>query len=140
MTVSQRNCWKLWRTWAEHAPDFEGSLDELLSLLHRVAWLRWCPDAIDNSWGDAERVAEIARADSAEDAQLFYQIALNGKRDIGLAPDPRAGFEMVMLRMLAFRPAAVIDDSLGPADLQVVATPESQRCARGGHRPRKKVR
>lgn len=122
----------------QHAPDFEGSLDELLSLIHRVAMAQVVPDAIDNSWGDAERVGQIARAFSAEDAQLFYQIALNGKRDIGLAPDPRAGFEMIILRMLAFRPAAVIDDSLGPADLQVVETPESQRVPGEGTPPTKK--
>lgn len=102
---------------AEHAPDFAGSLDELLSLLHRVALAQVVPDAIDNSWGDAERVAAIAKRLTAEDAQLFYQMALNGKRDIALAPDPRKGFEMILLRMLAFRPAAVIDDSIDAASL-----------------------
>jgi DNA polymerase-3 subunit gamma/tau len=113
----------------EHAPDFEGGLDELLSLIHRVAMAQVVPDAIDNSWGDAERVAQIASAITAEDAQLFYQIALNGKRDIGLAPDPRGGFEMILLRMLAFRPAAVIDESLGPEDLQPVAQPNQPSAA-----------
>jgi DNA polymerase-3 subunit gamma/tau len=113
----------------EHAPDFEGGLDELLSLIHRVAMAQVVPDAIDNSWGDAERVGQIASAITAEDAQLFYQIALNGKRDIGLAPDPRGGFEMILLRMLAFRPAAVIDDSLGPEDLQPVAQPNQSSAA-----------
>lgn len=106
---------------SEHAPDFEGSLDEMLSLIHRVATAQVVPDAIDNSWGDAERVAQIARGLTAEDAQLFYQLALNGKRDIALAPDPRRGFEMILLRMLAFRPAAVIDDSVSPNDLQAIA-------------------
>ena len=105
---------------AEHAPDFEGGLYELLSLLHRVAMAQSVPDAIDNSWGDAEQVAALASSLTAEDAQLFYQLALNGKRDIALAPDPRQGFEMIMLRMLAFRPAVVIDESLGPEDLQEV--------------------
>ena len=105
---------------SEFAPDFEGSLDELLSLIHRVATAQVVPDAIDNSWGDAERVGQIARAITAEDAQLFYQVALNGKRDIALSPDPRRGFEMILLRMLAFRPAAVIDDSVRPQDLQQV--------------------
>jgi DNA polymerase-3 subunit gamma/tau len=113
----------------EHAPDFEGGLDELLSLIHRVAMAQVVPDAIDNSWGDAERVGQIASAITAEDAQLFYQIALNGKRDIGLAPDPRGGFEMILLRMLAFRPAAVIDESLGPEDLQPVAQPNQPSAA-----------
>ncbi|NCF16998.1 MAG: DNA polymerase III subunit gamma/tau [Haliea sp.] len=114
---------------AEHAPDFEGSLDELISLLHRVAVAQAVPDAIDNSWGDAQRVASIATSLTAEDAQLFYQIALNGKRDITLAPDPRSGFEMILLRMLAFRPAAVIDESLGPEDLQSVVAPTDQAAA-----------
>ncbi len=105
---------------SEFAPDFAGSLDELLSLIHRVATAQVVPNAIDNSWGDAERVAQIARAITAEDTQLFYQMALNGKRDFALSPDPRRGFEMILLRMLAFRPAAVIDDSVRPEDLQNV--------------------
>ena len=114
---------------AEHAPDFEGSTDELISLVHRVAVAQAVPDAIDNSWGDAERVAALARSISAEDAQLFYQIAINGKRDMAMAPDPRAGFEMLLLRMLAFRPAAVIDDSLTAADLAPVPAPAPQDTA-----------
>jgi DNA polymerase-3 subunit gamma/tau len=115
---------------AEHAPDFESSLDELISLVHRVAIAQAVPDAIDNHWGDAARIGEIAASLTAEDAQLFYQIALNGKRDIALAPEPRGGLEMILLRMLAFRPAAVIDDSLGPADLQP-AQPQPQPAAEG---------
>ncbi|MDG2271865.1 MAG: DNA polymerase III subunit gamma/tau, partial [Halioglobus sp.] len=110
---------------SEYAPDFEGSLDELLSLIHQVATAQVVPDAIDNSWGNAERVSQIARAISAEDAQLFYQMALNGKRDIALSPDSRRGFEMILLRMLAFRPAAVIDETLRPEDLQSVVSPEN---------------
>lgn len=108
---------------SEHAPDYEGSLDELISLVHRMAVAQVVPDAIDNSWGDAQRVAALAASVSAEDTQLFYQVALNGKRDMAYSPDPRSGFEMLLLRMLAFRPAAVIDDSLSAEDLQPVATP-----------------
>ena len=114
VSVDDRHrCLGIVQRMAEHAPDFEGSLDELLSLVHRVATAQVVPDAIDNSWGDAERVGQLARAITAEDAQLFYQIALNGKRDIALSPDPRRGFEMILLRMLAFRPAAVIDRQCG---------------------------
>jgi DNA polymerase-3 subunit gamma/tau len=91
---------------AQHAPDFEGSLDELTSLLHRVAIAQAVPKAVDGSRGDAARVADFARAITAEDLQLFYQMAINGKRDLALAPDLRAGFEMILLRMVAFRPAA----------------------------------
>jgi DNA polymerase-3 subunit gamma/tau len=121
---------------AELAPDFEGSLDEVLSLLHRVALAQMVPDAIDNSWGDADRVAQIARALTAEDAQLFYQMALNGKRDIGLSPDARRGFEMIMLRMIAFRPAPMLDDTIPDGQLQH-ATP-TERPAGEGSAPAKK--
>ena len=95
---------------AEHAPDFEGSLDEIVSLLHRVAVAQAVPEAIDNRWGDSDKIAALASAITAEDAQLFYQIAITGKRDLPLAPDPRIGFEMVLLRMVAFRPAAAVTD------------------------------
>jgi DNA polymerase-3 subunit gamma/tau len=116
---------------AEHAPDFEGSLDELISLLHRVAVAQAVPEAIDNSWGDAERVAQIAASLTAEDVQLYYQVALNGKRDLVVVPEPRSGFEMVLLRMIAFRPAAVIDESLGPDDLLEVQGAAAQEAAVG---------
>ncbi|MDA8752821.1 DNA polymerase III subunit gamma/tau, partial [Halieaceae bacterium] len=114
---------------AEHAPDFEGSLDEMISLLHRVAVAQLVPEAIDNSWGDAERVAAIAASFSADDTQLFYQTALNGKRDLPLAGDSRSGFEMVLLRMIAFRPAAVIDPAITPGDLQPVPAGHSSKNA-----------
>lgn len=108
---------------AEYAPDFEGTLDELLSVIHRVATAQAVPDAIDNSWGDAQRVAQLAKAITAEDAQLFYQMALTGKRDIELSPDPRKGFEMILLRMMAFRPGVVIDDNVQAEQLQGVDAP-----------------
>ncbi|MBE9540172.1 MAG: DNA polymerase III subunit gamma/tau [Proteobacteria bacterium] len=114
---------------AEHAPDFEGSLQELISMIHRVAVAQVVPEAIDNSWGDAERIAKIAASVSAEDTQLYYQVAINGKRDMAYAADPRSGFEMILLRMIAFRPAAVLDESLAPGDVQPVATLEKQNVA-----------
>ncbi|MEZ5502586.1 MAG: DNA polymerase III subunit gamma/tau [Halioglobus sp.] len=120
---------------AQYAPDFEGSLDELLSLVHRVATAQVVPDAIDNSWGDAERVRQLAEAITAEDAQLFYQIALNGKRDLGLSPDLRRGFEMVLLRMIAFRPVEMIDEDNNTADLTFAGT---SRVAAGEGGPREK--
>ncbi|AKH20060.1 DNA polymerase III subunit gamma/tau [Sedimenticola thiotaurini] len=92
---------------AEMAPDFAGVLQDLLSLLHRVALVQAVPDAIDNSAGDQEQVIGLANRLSPGDVQLFYQIGLVGQRDLPLAPDPRAGFEMVLLRMLAFRPQGV---------------------------------
>ncbi|MES9958255.1 MAG: DNA polymerase III subunit gamma/tau [Sedimenticola sp.] len=90
---------------AEMVPDFSGALQDLLALLHRVALAQVVPDALDNSAGDEEQVRDLVTRLSAEDVQLFYQIGLMGQRDLPLAPDHRVGFEMVLLRMLAFRPA-----------------------------------
>jgi len=92
---------------AEMAPDFAGVLQDLLSLLHRIALAQAVPDAMDNSAGDEAQVNALAGKLSPGDVQLFYQIGLIGQRDLPLAPDPRAGFEMVLLRMLAFRPQGV---------------------------------
>ncbi len=106
---------------SEHAPDYAGTLQEMIALLHRVAVAQAVPTAIDNSWGDAERVAELAGQATAEDIQLFYQMALTGKRDITLSGDLRSGLEMVLLRMIAFRPALVVDESLSGAELEPAA-------------------
>ncbi|MDP4766305.1 MAG: DNA polymerase III subunit gamma/tau, partial [Pseudomonadales bacterium] len=88
----------------EYAPDYSGLLADILALLHRVAVAQALPEGIDNSLGDREEVLAIASHLSREDVQLYYQIGLIGQRDLALAPDPRTGFEMVMLRMLAFVP------------------------------------
>jgi len=88
----------------EYAPDYSGLLADILSLLHRVAVAQALPEGIDNSLGDREEVMAIANNLGREDVQLYYQIGLIGQRDLALAPDPRTGFEMVMLRMLAFVP------------------------------------
>ncbi len=90
---------------AEQGPDWGGVLAEILNVLHRVAIAQALPEAIDNGQGDRERVLALAQALPAEDVQFYYQMGLIGRRDLPLAPDPRSGFEMVLLRMLAFRPA-----------------------------------
>ncbi|ANF26988.1 DNA polymerase III subunit gamma/tau [Stutzerimonas stutzeri] len=90
---------------AEQGPDWAGVLAEMLNVLHRVAVAQALPDAVDNGQGDRDRVLALAQALPAEDVQFYYQMGLIGRRDLPLAPDPRSGFEMVMLRMLAFRPA-----------------------------------
>jgi DNA polymerase III subunit gamma/tau len=90
---------------AEQGPDWSGVLSEMLNVLHRVAIAQALPDAVDNGQGDRERVLQLAQALPAEDVQFYYQMGLIGRRDLPLAPDPRGGFEMVLLRMLAFRPA-----------------------------------
>lgn len=92
---------------AEHAPDYSSALEEILTLLHRVAVAQAVPDASDNGLGDQAVIKELAAKMPAEDLQLFYQLGLNGRRDLPMAPDPRSGFEMVLLRMLAFKPAGI---------------------------------
>jgi DNA polymerase-3 subunit gamma/tau len=88
----------------DFAPDYAVLLADLLSLLQRIAVAQAVPDAIDDSLADRATVLRLAGHLPAEDVQLFYQIGLIGRRDLALAPDPRGGFEMVLLRMLAFRP------------------------------------
>ncbi len=90
---------------AEQGPDWAGVLAEILNVLHRVAIAQALPEAVDNGQGDRDRVLALAEALPAEDVQFYYQMGLIGRRDLPLAPDPRGGFEMVLLRMLAFRPA-----------------------------------
>lgn len=92
---------------AEHGPDFVAVLNDMLSVLHRVAIAQALPEAVDNGQGDRETVLSLARQMTAEDVQLYYQSGLIGRRDLPLAPDPRSGFEMVLLRMLAFRPDGI---------------------------------
>ncbi len=92
---------------AEHGPDWAGVLAEILNALHRIAIAQLLPDAIDNGQGDRAQVLELAAIIPPEDVQFYYQLGLIGRRDLPLAPDPRDGFEMVLLRMLAFRPASL---------------------------------
>ena len=95
------------RQLADHGPDWMGVLGELLGVLHRVSVAQVLPEAVDNAQGDREQILQLAEALPAEDTQFYYQVALLGWRDLPLAPDARDGFEMVMLRMLAFRPASL---------------------------------
>ncbi|SJM94134.1 DNA polymerase III subunit gamma/tau [Crenothrix polyspora] len=88
------------------SPDFGDVLAQILQVLHRTALLQVVPTAIDQDF-DAEMLNTLATQFTPEDVQLYYQIALMGQKDLDLAPDPRSGFEMVMLRMLAFRPVKI---------------------------------
>jgi DNA polymerase-3 subunit gamma/tau len=88
----------------EWAPDYAQVLEELASLLARIALKQVVKDFDGDDLYAPEVLERLARATSAEDIQLYYQTAIIGRRDLALAPDPRTGFEMVLLRMLAFRP------------------------------------
>ncbi|WP_323750804.1 DNA polymerase III subunit gamma/tau [Marinobacter sp.] len=91
---------------SDFAPDYDVILADLLSLFHRVTMEQVVPGSADNAMGDAAQAQALARKLSAEDAQLFYQTALMGRKDLAITPDARMGFEMTLLRMLAFRPGA----------------------------------
>ena len=84
--------------------NLETALDELAEAMHRIALIHAAPGFRDPERADWESLVERAAQISPEDAQLYYQIAITGSRDLGLAPDPRTGLEMTLLRMLAFRP------------------------------------
>ncbi|TQV47299.1 DNA polymerase III subunit gamma/tau [Xanthomonas perforans] len=91
---------------AEFSPDWSGVLEALAEALHRVQVQQLVPSVA--FVGDGIDPTPFAAQLRPEVVQLWYQMALNGRRDLYLAPSPRAGFEMAVLRMLAFRPAAAV--------------------------------
>lgn len=116
----------------EQGVDFSSAVDELASVLHRCALAQAVPGAIDPEFGDAERVAELAGKMTAEDVQLFYELAHNARPQVVQASDPRAAFEMLALRLLAFRPVGVLDPGLTAEDLLELpmSTPEVDDAAK----------
>jgi len=122
---------------AEQAPDYDQALSDVLSIWHQVAILQTVPEALDKGVGNYSELLNLAAVASKEDVQLFYQICLLGRKDLHLAPDLKSGFEMVMLRALAFRPDAnppVREASSAPAPQEAesqvkkseAAAPEAQ--------------
>ncbi len=89
---------------AEQSADFADVLVNLLSVFHLAALIQQVPQTLEEDAPHAKQVLAIAEALAPETIQLFYQIALVGRRDLALAPDPKSGFEMVLLRMMSFRP------------------------------------
>jgi DNA polymerase-3 subunit gamma/tau len=85
--------------------DFETVLSELAEVLHRMGLVQLVPAYTDPERADWPSIEALAQKLSPEDVQLYYQIAIQGRRDMSLAPNPRTGLEMTLLRMLAFRPA-----------------------------------
>ncbi|MGD8346055.1 MAG: DNA polymerase III subunit gamma/tau [Lysobacterales bacterium] len=111
---------------AAQSRDLESVLVDLAELLHRVTLVQCAPGYRDADRSDWPSIEELAGSLGIEDAQLFYQVALKGRSEIGLAPDPRTGLEMTLLRMLAFRPAnAAAPGSVAPTEVR----PSSSRGA-----------
>jgi DNA polymerase III subunit gamma/tau len=103
------------RTLEQWSPDYAQVLDELASLLVRVATKQVVSDYESEEVFAPELIEKLAKAMSPEDVQLYYQTAITGRRDLHMAPEPRIGFEMTLLRMLVFRPAGEVAVSAGTA-------------------------
>lgn len=99
----------------ERSLSFDAALAELALLLHQIALAQSVPQAIPTELPERARIMDLASQFTPEDTQLCYQIALLGRRDLGLAPDEFAGFTMCLLRMLAFAPGDVADKAVNPA-------------------------
>ena len=108
----------------ERAPDYREVLADLAAVLQKLALLQAVPDLQLDEAEDIETYKRLAGALSPEDAQLFYQIAIVGRRDLELAPDVRGGFEMILLRMLAFSMAegAQVQPSSGAPPAKIAAS------------------
>jgi DNA polymerase-3 subunit gamma/tau len=88
----------------EFAPDYGQILDQLAALLERIALQQLLPEYAGDDLFPIAVVRDLAARISREDVQLYYQTAILGRRDLALAPEPRTGFRMTLIRMLAFRP------------------------------------
>ena len=114
------------------ARDMAVLLQDLAEALHRVALIQQLPDYRDDTRSDWESLVELAARFDAEDLQLFYQIAITGRRDLVLAPNERSGCEMTLLRMLAFQPDAPGGSSERPAAADAPASSVSSSRAEAG--------
>ena len=89
---------------ATRSLSYSAALQDLGTLLHRVALAQTVPAALPEDVAERDDILRLAGMFDAEEVQLFYQIAVHGRNELGLAPDEYAGFSMTLLRMLAFRP------------------------------------
>ncbi len=105
---------------------FEAALNDLANILHQIAMLQTVPSSIADDSPERALLLDLAQKLNPETLQLYYQIAILGRRDIGLAPDEYAGFTMSLLRMLAFAPNEKVTEKLSaPAPIanKALATP-----------------
>lgn len=109
---------------AERSFSFAAGLQDLGSLLHKIALAQYAPQAVSDDWPEAADVRRLAEALSPEAVQLYYQIATRARGELGLAPDEYTGFSMALLRMAAFTPL------LAGGTLAEPPTPQSAGVAR----------
>jgi DNA polymerase-3 subunit gamma/tau len=89
---------------ASRSLSYNGALQDLGTLLHRIALAQTVPGAVPQDLPELADILRLAQEFDAQEVQLYYQIAVHGRNEMGLAPDEYAGFTMTLLRMLAFRP------------------------------------
>jgi DNA polymerase-3 subunit gamma/tau len=92
---------------AARSSSFSLALQDLASLLQKIAVGQTVPSAVLDDWPEATEVRRLASQFNKEDIQLYYQIAITSRPDLSLAPDEQTGFTMTLLRMLAFKPGDV---------------------------------
>jgi DNA polymerase III subunit gamma/tau len=90
----------------ERSMSFSLALQDLASLLQKIASAQVVPESVLDDWPEAAEIRRLATVFTKEEAQLFYQIAITSRPDLSLAPDEQTGFSMALLRMLAFRPGS----------------------------------
>jgi DNA polymerase-3 subunit gamma/tau len=106
---------------AERSLSYSAALQDMGTLLHQIALAQTVPSALAADLPQREEIVRLAAAFSPEEVQLFYQIAVHGRNELGLAPDEYAGFSMTLLRMLSFAPVAV--SAIGTSAPVKAATP-----------------
>lgn len=114
---------------AQHGVDWDGLLQQIATQLHRIAMYQTLPATLDKMQPDAEKIQLLSKALSPQDVQLYYQIALKGREDLALSPTARIGLEMIVLRMMAFRPASVSLVNTISTDVSKPSEPQAPQSA-----------
>lgn len=92
----------------QQALDVSLVLDQFISTLHELAMLQYLPDlSLKYSAEINQKIMQLSKNVSAQDLQLYYQIACKGRAELQLAVTQEQGFEMTVLRLLAFRPMQI---------------------------------
>ena len=99
----------------ERSMSFSLALQDLSSLLQKIAAAQVVPESVLEDWPEAGEIRRLATQLTKEEAQLFYQISITSRPDLSLAPDEQTGFAMTLLRMLAFRPGSSGGGGIAPA-------------------------
>lgn len=121
---------------AERSLSFSLALQDLASLLQKIALAQTVPSAVLDDWPEASEVRRLAALFGKEEVQLYYQIVITSRPDLSLAPDEQAGFTMALLRMLAFKPGdgSGSPKSAGPA--KAMSGPAAAKAAAGLSAPK----